>query len=140
MENYYDLLGIKQNASIEEIKKAYKRMMMKYHPDRNKSKEAEKIAKAVNQAYHILGDPVRRQDYDFQLNFVTIPKQDYTKGYATPQEYWSDISETYKEAQRQQEELRKTKGRFTYQSKKQRKARKVRVQTSEGYYDIEFKT
>ena len=51
LENYYDVLGISDNASIDEIKKAYRKLAMKYHPDLNPSAEAENKMKKINEAY-----------------------------------------------------------------------------------------
>ena len=64
---YYDLLGVNKNATDEELKKAYKKLAMKYHPDRNKGdkrEEAEKKFKKISQAYSILSDPEKRKTYD----------------------------------------------------------------------------
>ena len=54
MNKYYELLGLKPGASQEEIKKAWKKMALEWHPDRNKSKEAETKIKEINEAYEIL--------------------------------------------------------------------------------------
>lgn len=65
MSDYYELLGVAKNASAEEIKKAYKKQALKYHPDRNKGdKTAEEKFKKINQAYESLSDPEKRQMYD----------------------------------------------------------------------------
>ncbi len=64
-EDYYSLLGIDRKASEDEIKKAYRKLAMKYHPDRNKEdKNAEDKFKAVNEAYEILSDKEKRAAYD----------------------------------------------------------------------------
>lgn len=64
-QDYYEVLGVAKGASEEEIKKAYRRLAMKYHPDRNNGdKEAEEKFKAVGEAYAILGDPQKRAAYD----------------------------------------------------------------------------
>ncbi len=63
-EDYYKILGVSKTASIDEIKRAYRELAMKYHPDRNKSKDAEEIFKKVNEAYAVLSDPQKRQQYD----------------------------------------------------------------------------
>ncbi len=63
--DYYEILGVARNASDAEIKKAFKRMAMKYHPDRNPDdKEAESKFKDAREAYDVLGDPQKRAAYD----------------------------------------------------------------------------
>ncbi len=62
--DYYDVLGISRNASEEEIKRAYRKLALEWHPDRNKSPEAEKKFKEINEAYEVLSDPEKRSAYD----------------------------------------------------------------------------
>lgn len=65
MSNYYDLLGVKRNATQEEIKKAYRKKAMQYHPDKNPdNKEAENNFKNINEAFEVLSDPQKKKDYD----------------------------------------------------------------------------
>lgn len=63
-EDYYKTLGIDKNASVEEIKKAYRKLAVKYHPDKGGGKEAEAKFKEINEAYQILSDPQKRKAYD----------------------------------------------------------------------------
>ena len=64
-KDYYKILGVPRNATQEEIKKAYRRLAMKYHPDRNPGdKEAEEKFKEIAEAYSVLGDPEKRKKYD----------------------------------------------------------------------------
>lgn len=62
--SYYETLGVDKNASPEEIKTAFKKQAMKYHPDRNKQPGAESKFKEINEAYEVLGDANKRKNYD----------------------------------------------------------------------------
>lgn len=65
MKNYYEVLGISKTASADEIKKAYRNLAFKYHPDRNSGdKAAEEKFKEINEAYDVLSDEKKRADYD----------------------------------------------------------------------------
>ena len=65
--NYYEVLGVQRNASEADIKKAYRQLAKKYHPDMNKgdkAAEAEEKFKEVNEAYSVLSDAEKRRQYD----------------------------------------------------------------------------
>jgi len=63
--DYYEVLGVIKSSSSEEIKKAYRKLALKYHPDRNKGdKAAESKFKEASEAYHVLSDKDRRKNYD----------------------------------------------------------------------------
>lgn len=62
--DYYDILGVKKGASKEEIKKAYRKLALKYHPDKNKSAGAEDKFKEISEAYGVLSDEQKRAQYD----------------------------------------------------------------------------
>ena len=61
---YYATLGVSQDANFQEIKKSYRRLARKYHPDRNKSPTAEETIRKINEAFEILSDRKKRKQYD----------------------------------------------------------------------------
>jgi len=72
--DYYDVLGVSRDASQDEIKRAFRKLAFKYHPDRNKRPDAEERFKEVSEAYAVLSDPEKRRQYDAQ-GFEGIKKQ-----------------------------------------------------------------
>lgn len=67
--DYYDILGIKEDASESEIKKAYRALSLQYHPDRNQSDDAKGKMNLINEAYSTLGDKDDKQKYDHKRKF-----------------------------------------------------------------------
>jgi curved DNA-binding protein CbpA len=74
--DYYEVLGIAPDASVEEIKRAYHRLAFQCHPDRNrKSEEANKKMEEINEAYAVLSDPIKRREYDLPRGYGRrVPK------------------------------------------------------------------
>jgi DnaJ-class molecular chaperone len=63
-ENYYNILGVEENATKEDIKKAYRTLSMKYHPDKNPGKDVTSKFQKIGEAYSILGDAEKKDEYD----------------------------------------------------------------------------
>src|SRR5260221_3084126 len=62
--DFYEVLGVSRTCDDDDLKRAYRKLALKYHPDKNPDGEAEERFKEVNQAYQILSDPQRRAQYD----------------------------------------------------------------------------
>ena len=73
MKNYYFILSLNIYATEAQIKQAYRQLALKFHPDKNKSVEAEAIFKEINEAYEVLGDPLRKAQYDRLLIGTPAP-------------------------------------------------------------------
>lgn len=63
-KDYYEILGVNRNASTDELKQAYRKLARKYHPDVSKEPDATEKFKAINEAYSVLSDPEKRNQYD----------------------------------------------------------------------------
>ena len=63
-KSYYEVLGIKSDASKDNIKKAYRKKALKFHPDKNNNPDAERIFKEIAEAYEVLGDDAKKTAYD----------------------------------------------------------------------------
>ena len=70
-KNYYEILNIKRDADKKTIKKAYRKLALKYHPDKNKEPNAEDTFKSINEAYEVLTDDEKRNIYNIRCHCVT---------------------------------------------------------------------
>jgi len=77
---HYETLGVESTASDIEIKKTYRKLSLKYHPDRNTSADAGEQIRKINDAYDTLGDPSKRKQYDMELKYGDNPFAQFTGG------------------------------------------------------------
>lgn len=86
--DYYAVLGISSDASDADIKKRYRDLIVKYHPDRNPDLDAEERTKRINEAYTVLSDPVKRAEYNRRLSWSGLHTQPHrTHGSTGPRTY-----------------------------------------------------
>ena len=82
MPDYYQILGVSPKAASSEIKRAYRKLAAKYHPDKHKGNDLEDLAREklvqINEAYEVLSDETRRADYDRERQFSS------RRPYSTP--------------------------------------------------------
>jgi DnaJ-domain-containing protein 1 len=90
--DYYEILELNQSADSTQIRAAYKKLAMKYHPDRNPNNpQAEEMFKAINEAYHVLSDPLKKSRYDsrFYSHSSTTQEEAYWREFQRQQyERW----------------------------------------------------
>ncbi len=92
--DYYEVLGVSREASPEDIKKAYRKMAFKYHPDRNQNDpEAETLFKEAAEAYEILSDPEKRQRYD-HLGHAGVDSNGY-HGFRTTEDIFDSFADIF---------------------------------------------
>ena len=76
-KDYYQILGVKEDANLKEIKKAYRKLALKYHPDMNAASNAEEKFKEIAEAYEVVKDPARRAEYDELRQYGGAPGQGF---------------------------------------------------------------
>lgn len=125
-QDYYQTLGVAKTATTDEIKKAYRKLAMKYHPDVSKEADAETKIKAINQAYEVLGDPEKRKSYDqfgqAGAEQMRYQQQYQQRGYGNYQQFTNmdDIFEAFFRANAQQQQQRR---QYQYQNQNQQRRR-----------------
>ncbi|XP_069084988.1 dnaJ homolog subfamily B member 9 [Pleurodeles waltl] len=94
--SYYDILGVPKNASERQIKKAFHKLAMKYHPDKNKSPDAESKFREIAEAYETLSDDKRRREYD-QFGHETFTSGKGGKGSTFQHSFNFNFDEMFKD-------------------------------------------
>ena len=72
-KTFYEILDVPNTASENEIKKAFRTLSLKFHPDRNKAPDAQSTFQTINEAYETLSDPAKRNQYDMELKGGVFP-------------------------------------------------------------------
>ncbi|HLD26439.1 MAG TPA: DnaJ C-terminal domain-containing protein [Patescibacteria group bacterium] len=88
MQDYYSILGVSRNAGADELKSAYRKLALKWHPDRNKTPEATEKFKTINQAYEVLSDTKKKSMYD-QIGHEAFSRGGHGRASGGGQQYQS---------------------------------------------------
>ena len=133
--DHYKVLGVSPNASSGEIKKAFRKLALKYHPDKNKTKEAEERFKEINDSYRVLSNPGEKAKYDSLRPYSAFgnmgTRYPTSNGYSSYSAYSNGYGAGYnpagdeyaKTAGRQYERARKQYEEFKNRQREQQKAR-----------------
>lgn len=93
--DYYEILGVDRNATKEELRKAYRKLAMQYHPDRNpNNKEAEEKFKEAAEAYEVLNDDEKKARYD-RFGHEGVRSQGYNPGFTDVNDIFSHFSDIF---------------------------------------------
>ncbi len=96
-KDYYEILGVSRDASDEEIKRAYRKLALQYHPDRNPGdKEAEEKFKEISEAYEVLSDPEKRRIYDM-YGHEGLEGKGYSTGFSDIDEIFSTFDDIFED-------------------------------------------
>ncbi|MCP4520824.1 MAG: DnaJ domain-containing protein [Cytophagales bacterium] len=117
--NYYQILGVAQNASQQEIKKKYRQLALQHHPD--KSTEADdQYFKLVNEAYQILSDPIKRGNYDFRLN----NRSNFVRSQPTYSPFQAERQRRQEEERKKREQEKKQRQQEQYEKRRKKAVQK----------------
>jgi len=110
--DHYKLLGVKQDATSQEIKKAYHKLALKYHPDKNRASNAQEKFRAVNEAYEVLKDDHKRELYNkFDLpqiiasSNLSTQRHQHRSHHKHDERFFTGSSENYSRERQYQNEL-----------------------------------
>lgn len=139
LKDYYKILQIDPSAEPEVIDAAYKRLMLKYHPDINKSLDASEKAKVINEAYECLKDPIKRKKYDDYRQFEGFQRTGSSSGYSDKKtdEEKRKRENAEREAYAARQQAEKERSNAEYEREKRRKAEAAAQEAQQKVQDYQ---
>ena len=136
--NYYTILGVSPYAKYREIKAAYRRLALKYHPDRNSSPVAENSIKIINAAFEVLSDPDKRRQYDEKAIFINEvhKKKNQTESYSSSSPHFNSSGSVYSDSDNTSSDY----GYHTYVKKGNRNETDIKSKKVSSITDISGKS
>lgn len=131
VQDYYKILQVDPLAEPEVIDAAYKRLMLKYHPDQNKSPDSTIKAQALNKAYTVLRDPIKRREYD---QLCSLQKNASSNYYGSNNSYRHEQQSTnssYEERRKETERQDKEEKQRAYRAEEERKEERQRASVAD---------
>ncbi|MCA9664060.1 MAG: J domain-containing protein [Myxococcales bacterium] len=125
MDTHYEILGLESDATPDEIKRAFRQLALKYHPDQHPTPIAATLFRRINEAYEVLSDPVRREAYDLSL------RGDARGRGPRHQSRRSAESQRREEAARRARQAKETKAREARAAEREREAREREARAAE---------
>ena len=92
MKDYYKIIGVSKSSSQSEIKKTFRKLAQKYHPDKNQGdEEASRKFKEINEAYQVLSDAKKRKEYDYQRSSATHRPEGFLDPFSGFGDFFNEI-------------------------------------------------
>ena len=133
--NPYDVLGVSKNTSIDQIKSQFRKLALEFHPDKNKSKKSEAKFKEISEAYEILSDPKKREDFDKKESGNYEETQKTRQSESARSVWWRQLKTMGRELLKLLQKYAQRMNERSSHSQKTHKSRIFGYETKNDYYE-----